>query len=159
MTRETLATKARRYVGEGRLVLHHVDRDRVTAAVRGDGAVYELIWTPAHRMAVHVPGPGPLLPPPGRRLGRGRRRAPRRPSSRAPYRGGPPVSWTASSAEPSPLARVREARVHVDRLRRLVAEGKEGASALAAAEWTLHLALRDLKRQPLVEDDDGPEAA
>jgi len=69
------------------------------------------------------------------------------------------VSWTSPPAEASPLGRVREARIDVDRLRRLVAEGREGASALAAAEWQLHMALRDLKRQPVGEDDDGPSAA
>lgn len=69
------------------------------------------------------------------------------------------MSWTSPPVGASPLARVREARVDVDRLRRRVAAGMEGASALHAAEYRLHLALRDLKRQPASAGDDGPEAA
>jgi hypothetical protein len=42
MTRETVDQKARRYLGEGRLTVTHVDGDFVTATCRGDGEVYEL---------------------------------------------------------------------------------------------------------------------
>lgn len=40
--RENAATKARRYLTEGRLIVTYVNRDRVRAVCRGDGAVHRL---------------------------------------------------------------------------------------------------------------------
>jgi uncharacterized Zn finger protein len=42
MTREALDAKARRYLGEGRLVVTHVLGDDVTATCRGQGEIYQL---------------------------------------------------------------------------------------------------------------------
>jgi uncharacterized Zn finger protein len=42
MAREDVQTKGRRYVVEGRLLVHHVDSERVEASCRGQGAMYRL---------------------------------------------------------------------------------------------------------------------
>jgi hypothetical protein len=42
VTRETIEAKARRYLGEGRLVVTAVDGDLVTAVCRGQGEQYDL---------------------------------------------------------------------------------------------------------------------
>lgn len=42
MTRETAAAKATRYLGEGRLVVERVERNRVAATCRGDGTRYRI---------------------------------------------------------------------------------------------------------------------
>ena len=41
MTREKAATKARRYLVEGRVILIRVSDGAVTARVRGDGAIWD----------------------------------------------------------------------------------------------------------------------
>ncbi|MGH2843606.1 MAG: hypothetical protein ACRDKL_08485 [Solirubrobacteraceae bacterium] len=46
MSRETVADKAVRYLGEARLTVLRVDGDRVWASCHGDGEVYELGHTP-----------------------------------------------------------------------------------------------------------------
>ena len=43
--RESAQTKAVRILGEGRLVLSHVDTDHVLARCRGDGTTHNLGWT------------------------------------------------------------------------------------------------------------------
>ena len=40
MTREDIATKAARYLAEGRLIITRVDGDHITATCRGSGAVH-----------------------------------------------------------------------------------------------------------------------
>jgi hypothetical protein len=45
MTRETIEAKARRYLGEGRLVVTHVLGDNVTAACQGETGTYDLGYT------------------------------------------------------------------------------------------------------------------
>lgn len=45
MARENAAAKARRYLGEGRLVLTRVDPLRVIGACRGDGAIHTVTYT------------------------------------------------------------------------------------------------------------------
>ena len=40
VARENAAGKARRYLVEGRVILHRVDRHRVEATCRGDGTVH-----------------------------------------------------------------------------------------------------------------------
>jgi hypothetical protein len=40
--RETVGAKARRYLVEGRLVVHHVDERTARAECRGDGATWPL---------------------------------------------------------------------------------------------------------------------
>ncbi len=42
MPRESAATKARRYLTEGRVVIVHVERGRATAVVRGDGHLHHV---------------------------------------------------------------------------------------------------------------------
>ena len=42
MSRESAASKARRYLAEGRVVLVHVERGHATAVVRGDGAMHHV---------------------------------------------------------------------------------------------------------------------
>ncbi len=44
MTRENAAEKAKRYLGEARVVVTLVSDREVRARVRGDGAVYEVTW-------------------------------------------------------------------------------------------------------------------
>jgi hypothetical protein len=41
MTRESIESKGRRYLLEGRLVVTRVDGDHVSACCRGDGEVYQ----------------------------------------------------------------------------------------------------------------------
>lgn len=45
--REDAATKAKRLLGEGRLIVVAVDRRGVRATCRGEGAVHELGWRPS----------------------------------------------------------------------------------------------------------------
>lgn len=45
MTRENAASKSRRLLGEGRLIVERVDKDLVRATCRGSGAVYDVGWT------------------------------------------------------------------------------------------------------------------
>jgi hypothetical protein len=42
MTRETIAAKSVRYLGEGRLTILSVHDDYIAASCRGDGVVYKL---------------------------------------------------------------------------------------------------------------------
>ena len=42
MTRETATNKARRYLGEGRLLVYAVSGDFVSATCRGDGEIHRL---------------------------------------------------------------------------------------------------------------------
>lgn len=42
--REAAATKAARYLVEGRVILTGVGADRVAARIRGDGAVHQVTW-------------------------------------------------------------------------------------------------------------------
>ncbi len=42
MTRESVESKARRYLAEARLTVTALDRDHVTAVCRGQGELYEL---------------------------------------------------------------------------------------------------------------------
>jgi hypothetical protein len=58
MSREDAATKARRYLAEGRLLVTAVSGDHVTAGCRGDGAVYR----PGHNTATAGGVPGPSAP-------------------------------------------------------------------------------------------------
>lgn len=44
MARESAATKATRYLAEGRLIVRAVGRGNVEATCRGDGAVYHVGW-------------------------------------------------------------------------------------------------------------------
>lgn len=44
MARETKATKAVRYLAEGRVIVTDVNRALVAAHVRGDGAIYRTGW-------------------------------------------------------------------------------------------------------------------
>lgn len=44
MPRENAATKGKRYLCEGRVVLTTVTPDRVEARVRGDGVIYSTAW-------------------------------------------------------------------------------------------------------------------
>jgi uncharacterized Zn finger protein len=44
MSRESVDEKGRRYVGEGRLTVQHVDEAIIRASCRGGGAVYILGW-------------------------------------------------------------------------------------------------------------------
>ena len=44
MARENAESKAKRYLGEGRIVLIRVSDDRVLARVRGDGSVWLVIY-------------------------------------------------------------------------------------------------------------------
>lgn len=44
MARENAEGKARRYLGEGRVVVQRVARDRVVATCRGDGCVYRVVY-------------------------------------------------------------------------------------------------------------------
>jgi uncharacterized Zn finger protein len=44
MTRENAAAKGIRYLAEHRLTVLRVDKERVEAECRGDGAVYRLGW-------------------------------------------------------------------------------------------------------------------
>ena len=39
--------KARRILGEGRVVIEHLNRHEVTATVRGDGHRYVVTWRPS----------------------------------------------------------------------------------------------------------------
>lgn len=48
MTRESAAAKARRYLGEGRLLVLRVDGPIIRACCRGDGQVYSLGYDPRH---------------------------------------------------------------------------------------------------------------
>jgi hypothetical protein len=61
--RESIATKAERYVGESRLTITRVDPTIVVADVRGHGSIYQVCWTPdsnwtcscpARRRCAHV---------------------------------------------------------------------------------------------------------
>ncbi len=45
VVRENAESKSRRYLGEGRLTVEHVDARRVEATCRGSGAVYAVAWT------------------------------------------------------------------------------------------------------------------
>lgn len=45
MPRENASAKARRYLCEGRVVLHRVDRIRVVASVRGDGTIHRVAYS------------------------------------------------------------------------------------------------------------------
>jgi uncharacterized Zn finger protein len=42
--RENAASKAVRYLAEGRLTLHHVDDGTIRASCRGDGEIHEIAW-------------------------------------------------------------------------------------------------------------------
>jgi uncharacterized Zn finger protein len=44
MVRENAAAKAKRYLGEGRVILVHVSQGKVSARVRGDGAVWDVTF-------------------------------------------------------------------------------------------------------------------
>jgi hypothetical protein len=44
MTRETAAVKARRYLGEGRLIVVRVAPGEVDAICRGDGETYRVVY-------------------------------------------------------------------------------------------------------------------
>jgi hypothetical protein len=44
--REDAATKARRYVSEGRLIVRLVSAEEILATARGDGAMYQLGFSP-----------------------------------------------------------------------------------------------------------------
>ena len=44
MTRENAETKARRYLTEGRLIVHRVDGTSITATCRGAGEVYNVSY-------------------------------------------------------------------------------------------------------------------
>jgi uncharacterized Zn finger protein len=46
VTRENSHAKGRRYLGEGRLTVLHVDNELVRASCKGAGAVYDCGWTP-----------------------------------------------------------------------------------------------------------------
>ena len=46
VTRESIDAKARRYLGEGRLVVTHVLGDHVAAACQGETGAYDLGHTP-----------------------------------------------------------------------------------------------------------------
>lgn len=47
MPREDAASKARRYLTEGRLTVHRVTDDLIAASCRGDSAVvYRVVWDP-----------------------------------------------------------------------------------------------------------------
>lgn len=48
MTRENAASKAARYLGEGRLIVERITPGRGLEAIcRGDGTVYRLGWNPS----------------------------------------------------------------------------------------------------------------
>ena len=55
------------------------------------------------------------------------------------------------------LAELEEARSTERAVRTLVAERKEGASALSTAEWRLHLALRRVERLGGLRGAEGSE--
>ncbi len=64
--------------------------------------------------------------------------------------------WTAQPDTPDQLAEeVQAARTHVDRARRAVAAGRDGAAAVHAAEHRLHVALNRLD----AARDQGDDAA
>ncbi len=75
MPRENAATKARRYVSEGRLVVDLVANGEVRARCRGDGAIYRLgyrngRWAcscPALGRCSHLVALGLVVAPEGRR--------------------------------------------------------------------------------------------
>ncbi len=46
--RESAATKAKRYLSEGRVIINDVRPDRVSALVRGDGTIYSSGYTAGH---------------------------------------------------------------------------------------------------------------
>lgn len=60
--REDAATKAPRYLGEGRRMVDHVDGDEISAACRGSGAIYDVShgrrgWScscPARGLCAHI---------------------------------------------------------------------------------------------------------
>lgn len=45
MPRENAENKARRYLAEGRLIVHHVDQHAAHATCRGDGTTYRLAYS------------------------------------------------------------------------------------------------------------------
>jgi hypothetical protein len=58
VSRENAQTKARRYLGEHRLVVEHCDANLVRATCRGSGAVYDVGWTPALGWSCSCPALG-----------------------------------------------------------------------------------------------------
>jgi uncharacterized Zn finger protein len=44
--RENARAKSVRYLAEGRLIVEHVDGHTVKATCRGDGAIYQVSWSP-----------------------------------------------------------------------------------------------------------------
>lgn len=46
-SRESAAAKGARYLAEGRVVVTRVEPGRVTARVRGDGAIHRVSWSPS----------------------------------------------------------------------------------------------------------------
>ena len=58
MTRESAATKGRRYLTEGRVTVLDVSADRTAATIRGDGAVWFASWTPDSGWVYDCPARG-----------------------------------------------------------------------------------------------------
>jgi hypothetical protein len=59
VSRENAHAKARRYLGEGRLIVVRVDADGIRATCRGSGAVYTVTWTPGEGWVCDCPALGP----------------------------------------------------------------------------------------------------
>ena len=55
MTRETVEAKARRYLGEGRLVVTQVLGDHVSAVCQGDTGAYDLGYSPGRGWWCYCP--------------------------------------------------------------------------------------------------------
>jgi hypothetical protein len=53
--RESAASKACRYLAEGRLTVERVDQTIVRASCRGSGAVYQVSWSPDSSWACSCP--------------------------------------------------------------------------------------------------------
>jgi uncharacterized Zn finger protein len=53
--RESIATKAVRYLAEARLTLERVDADGVRASARGDGVLYVVTWNASEGWACTCP--------------------------------------------------------------------------------------------------------
>jgi uncharacterized Zn finger protein len=56
--RENAATKARRYLTEGRVILDRVGPHEVGATARGDGQVHHMGWTPTRGWHCTCPAKG-----------------------------------------------------------------------------------------------------
>ncbi len=73
MVRENAEAKAKRYLGEGRIVLIRVSDERVLARVRGDGSVWQVVyqngkWSctcPARGRCSHLLAVGAVVAPEG----------------------------------------------------------------------------------------------